>query len=257
MEALAKDKRELIKTKNGYFKYTLSANFNDATTAAAAGSLCEWTFHLPPLNEMGFSDRYNQALVQIRSIQLASSAAASANGRFGENAVWFTSAGGFEGIENGIQLVSSIPCRNQSHLAAVNAAGWTHNNGIFAQTLSQKLSPKTAQLYSTNVNAVDTSLVLLGTHENLLQGTTAGAAASNRYQVNSKDVWYYETDKDIWTGGSLCGVPMGGEVTFKVLRVFDGSQLQLSSNGAHVDGSGTAMSVELEIQLLPNPTAGN
>ena len=254
MEVIAKDIRDMIKTKNGYFKYTLSGTYT-TDAAITAGHSCKFNFQLPPLNEMGFSDKYNQCLIQFRSISLGSSAL-TANGLYGENATWFNKTGGLSGWAP-VQVVSNIPCRNQQHLGAIDEAFWSHGGNIFTQTLSQKISDRIEAAPNQFGGVTDTSLYFLGTMENLLQGTIAGAAASNRYQVNRRNIWSYETDKDIWTGGQLCGIPMGTDVEFEIRSIYNNDLLCLSSNSGQADGTGTFFACELEIQLLPNPTPSN
>jgi len=201
---------------------------------------------------MGFSDKYSQCLVQFRSITLGSSAITE-NGKWGENASWYSAQGGGSTEISGIQVVSNIPCRNQQHLATDDAV-WTIGGNLFSQTLSQKMSNKMEALPSLNSSAVDTSLNFLGTTENLILGTTPTDTASARFQVNKRNVWSYETDKDIWTGGQLCGIPMGTDVRFEIKSIYNNDLLCLSTDRAHLDGTGTAFTCELEIQLLPNPT---
>ena len=253
METIVKDKRDLIKTKNGYFRYTLTGAYSAGVRIDTGGHDCQFRFQLPPLNEMGFSDQYNQCLVMFRSIRIQCGAN-TANGNWGNNATFYGKTGGPTHVPNGIQLVSNIPCRNQAHFGAGAQAFWTQNSGIFAPTLSQKLDDEVVLAPSAQLGAVDTSLNLLGTWDSDLQGTTAGSAASNVVQVNRNNVWTYKTDKDIWSGGMLCGIPMGTDLTFEIKDLYNGTTVALSSASTHKEGAITGISIELEIQLLPNPT---
>ena len=253
MEVISKDKRDLIKTKNGYFKYLLSGAYSP-NNAITAGHDCHFTFKLPPLNEMGFSDQYNQCLIQFKSITLQSGSS-GANGNYGENATWYNKNGGSSPANSGLVLTTDIPCRNQTHIS--NQENTWATESQYSQTLHQKLNNEIlSQLYA-DATAVDGSLNFLGTKENLKLGTTPTDTASARFQVNSKNVWSYETDRSIWDGGTLCGVPLGQEVKFEIKNIYNNAILALSSAPGHAEGSLTNLTCELEIQLLPNPTPKN
>ena len=67
MDSLVKTKRDLIELKNGLFKYNLSQSYIPGVALQGNRHDCKFGFFIPPLNEMGFSDKYSQCLIKLFS----------------------------------------------------------------------------------------------------------------------------------------------------------------------------------------------
>ena len=221
--------REEIQYHNRKFK----VNFN---LENADG---QFSVRLDPPNETGFSDRYSQCLIKINK-------ARAVNGgdllTFGMDAVWWN-------VNLGV--VTSIPAGVilQSNLVSNNCLT------VSDQQVRRGVSCLLTGTSSAGVNAFG-GLAMDGASE-CIRGGAVGTD-TNVHKVNE---WLFEDNRSIEDAGILCGNPFGHEVIFN-FRIADGAaateRVYLTSasnpNGAGHTGSG--ISVELEILMLPNPVAG-
>ena len=269
MDSLVKSKRDLIELKNGFFKYSLAETFIPGEALLGGAHDCKFVFTLPPLNEMGFSDKYNQCLIKFNHIHLTGSLITpSANGNFGENGIWFRSDGNAKIGGHGLILVSDIPCRNSYLDASIGYPAGSielHDPARTQNKLCQYVSgiPKSTPILRTpDVDGVDVqgmkyylengTIGLGGTQ--IADSTAPGnVSAGGVAGMNSVNAYNYENHNDIFTDGVLCGLPFGGIVNFQVMDSVFNVPLCLTSAPGHADGGGTTLELEMVIQLLPNP----
>ena len=273
--AIATTKKELIHLKNGYFKLELTG-----TASAVGGRRANWTaedatykFLLPPLNEMGFSDHYNQALVKIRQAEWGNQTGTAYN-----EVPIVVGGGAF--TDSRLNLHTNIPTRNQLLV---------HNqrNGFDIET--KKISNLQAPLhFKSGASFMFSGAVLDGIATNDIDGTTeiievgnteplavdagqtngagggtedavalaAGDAGFSKAQVKrAKNSWCVDnTQTSIFDDGVLCGNPFGKEVRFQIRTGYDNTPVALAALNADTIAQNICMlRVELEVQLLPNP----
>ena len=272
MDSLIKSKRDLIEVKNGFFKYTLTGLYHE-NSRIDAGHNCLWRFTIPPLNEMGFSDKYNQCLMKFNHIYLSGRSGhgiQGGNNDGGENGVWYDTAGDTKTGTGGLILSTTIPCRNQLHLETtrINPHAGTTKTGptIHRNRFQQVISNVPKHIAIQRSTDVDTNLDVEGGAYYLQNGTIglggiqvadstapANVASGGIACCNVMNVWSYENHNDIFTDGVLCAVPFGQEITFHVINAENGETLCLSSQTDNADGTGTYLEAEIVIQLLPNP----
>ena len=259
--AIAKTKRELIHLKNGYFKFELTAVGN---TQASKGdyTIGDFTFKflLPPLNEMGYSDHYNQSLVKIRFAEW-----------YNPNSIAHNevpcAVGGVVEVNSKVNLHTNIPTRNQV-IIHQQASVFSPSNKIISN-LQTPLHYRRGHHLLTNVAEDGIAAEdITGTNEITEIGNTEpvvvkdsvgeGAAGDNKFMISkAKNGWFVDNSKtSIFDDGVLCGNPFGKEVQFQVRNQFTNQALGLCSAVAaknDVNHNAANLKVELEIQLLPNP----
>ena len=274
--AIATSKRELIKLKYGYFRIELQG-----TAAAAGGARANWTiddatykFYLPPLNEMGFSDHYNQALVRIRKAEWGNTQSLA----FNEIPVAADGSGVFLGSR--LNLHTNIPTRNQ--LLVHHEGSFFDGTELRMSNLQEPLHFKTGGDFMFSNTALDgiTTNDIDGTTEITEVGNTnqlavdagqtngalggggaavalaAGAAGDSKFQVKrSKHTWCVDNSQtSIFDDGVLCANPFGKELRFQLRTGYANAVVALGAeNGDTAAQNICNLRVELEIQLLPNP----
>ena len=275
--AIATSKRELIKLKNGYFRIELTG------TAAAGGgnARTDWTiegatykFYLPPLNEMGFSDHFNQALIRIRMAEWGNTESLA----FNEIPVSADGSGVFVGSR--LNLHTNIPTRNQ--LLLHHEGSFFDGTELRMSNLQTPLHFKTGRDFMFSATALDgiTANDIDGTTEIVEVGNTnqlavdagqtngagagteaavalaAGAAGDSKFQVKrSKNTWCVDNSAtSIFDDGILCANPFGKELRFQLRTGYANTVVGLGAeNGDTAVQNICMLRVELEIQLLPNP----
>ena len=264
--AIATTKRDLIHLKNGYFKLELQG-IAAADDGAGSHTRTDWTkelatykFLLPPLNSMGFSDHYNQALIRIRHAEWGNNNSTA----FNEVPCNADGTGAFR--DSRLNLHTNIPTRNQLNI---------HYQGSVFDGSELRLSNLQTPLYwKDDTNSIFSAGVLDGIATNDIDGTTSiteigntepvvvkdsvgeGAAGDSKFMVKrSKHAWCVDNSKtSIFDDGVLCGNPFGKEVRFEVRDGFDNNIMGITSVNANAAENNTAhLRVELEVQLLPNP----
>ena len=270
--AIAKTKKEVIHLKNGYFKLELTGVVSVANRANWAGrSNSSFKFLLPPLNEMGFSDHYNQSLIKIRRAEWGNIDGLAFN--------CVPCAPGGATTDQRVHLHTNIPTRNQILI---------HNNGNFFDGSELRLSNLQTPLYlkykanyltipggadgltgnefqgssviteygNTNPLAVDA-----GQTNGAGGGTEAAVALEAGGEGNTKksfertnNGWCVDNSgTSIFDDGILCGNPFGKEVSFEVRDQYDNNVLGITGGTDTATFNKAHLRVELEIQLLPNP----
>ena len=265
MDSLVKSKRDLIELKNGFFKYSLAETFIPGEALLGGAHDCKFVFTLPPLNEMGFSDKYNQCLIKFNHIHISGRIAVNANGNYGENAEWYKSDGTSKQGGHGLLLVSDIPCRNDFLTGSVEVGSAPPIMIRTRQKLHQFITgvPKSGVLLrNANVDGIDVrgmkyylkngTIGLGGTQ--IADSTAPGNVSDGGVAgMNSVNIYNYENHNDIWTDGVLCGIPFGSQITFRIEDPIFNLPLCLTSAPSHIDGGGTTLELEMVVQLLPNP----
>ena len=186
---LATSKRELIKLKNGYFLFDLYGERDGFGGDQRVGNDKDpnaFKFYLPPLNEMGFSDHYNQCLIRIRKAGFYSSGDTCVNQQIFE----YSGSSKFSPVY--ITLDSDIKTRNKHQICnnqenAVFNDPTKLNHGLSEVLKFESHNRGVALGASDGITAVNAQ----GTVEDVEIGATAGVRqvkkASNGYYCdNSK-----------------------------------------------------------------------
>lgn len=276
--AIVKTKRDLIHLKNGYFRFELTAVGNSQANKGNY-TVDDFTFKflLPPLNEMGYSDHYNQSLIKIRFAEWYNPNSVA------HNEVPCAVAGVVE-TNSKVNLHTNIPTRNQviihqqtsvftpSNKIISNLQTPLHyrrghhlltNDGVDGIATAEITGTnEITEIGNTNPLAVDAGQTNGAVGGDPATGTAealeAGAAGDNKFMISkAKNGWFVDNSKtSIFDDGILCGNPFGKEVQFQVRNQFTNQALGLCSAVAannDVFHNAANLKVELEIQLLPNP----
>ena len=262
MDSLIHSKRDLIKLKNGYFKFQLSGRLPDVADKGTRTTKQAHTFswNLPPLNEMGFSDHYNQALIRIRKAEMSNRHLDVYNNII---VVAGTNAQELEGVylETNITSNNQTIIHNEDNIFVPNA---TYQHTKVSQKLERK---KIGNLYYNGTLDGIVANYMWGADDIWLLGNVegyntynadnaeggAGDIKSNTSQ--SRYAWVADNGStSIFEDGVLCGVPFGREFTCVAVNGFDGDPVALGeAPNNSVQANNTEIYLELEIQLLPNP----
>jgi hypothetical protein len=243
-----------ISTANRYFRYECAANFGNVA-AVGIQEASKLRFVLPPLNEVGFNDHFNQCLVKIKRVIIGD------GGEF--NPVWADTTGAlnFETLASGISVETNIPCRNYGAIRA-NAAGIIQEDNL-TQRFGQTFVPKFVDgviVDNTNIN-YNTELPNAQTNAGQkkqivgINGAVAAAAAATPAVPNQieRGNGYYVLDDNssIFDTGLLCGVPFGSILEVQFKSGYGGVPLVLTDyTNTQVSIGGVA--ITLEFLMLPN-----
>ena len=231
-----KTKREEIEYHNRHFKFQLMGHRPDA----------DWEWNIQPPNEMGFSSRFNQALVKISYAHLSNRGDAN---RFGLGSQFQAVVGGaIEACESGVLLESDV--RSATSQLVYDRDSQGGNSGVMA-ILQNKFG-------STGVDGA-----FLGSNTKCSVGATRGFAAGgagaqglqqNEYRVNA---WEFRDDRPIEESGVLCGNPFGKPIKFSLRNVDNTTKVRLTAEDlpANVASHGASLQIELEVLMLENPRA--
>ena len=274
MDSLVKSNRDLIKLKNGYYKYTLNATYEPAGGLAGGDVPASFQFNLPPMNSMGFSDHYNQALVKIQSVEVFN--------RLGVNQVWGTAGGDVRVLPATFNV--NIPCPNNIRIGDYTLGTFANTHRINQSGLHAPLkrSNAAAGFFTTTTKDGLSVAQQLGSREIGLYSQTYGrqavggvnttqpSTAANTTTINNavttisasalqENVSYtFEDHSSIFETGLLCGNPCGTTIDCNIICPFETSQTPV---GLHTptldqeDGNTTMIRLCLEVQVLPNPTS--
>ena len=246
---LATSKRDLIKLKNGYFLFDLYGQrdgFGGDQRVGADKDPNAFKFYLPPLNEMGFSDHYNQCLIRIRKAGFYSSGDTCVNQQIFE----YSGSSQFSPVY--ITLDSDIKTRNK-HQICNNQADPVHNDPLkLNHGLSEVLKFEShnrgvALGASDGITAVNAK----GTVEDVEIGATNGV----RQVKKASNGYYCDNSKTtIFDNGVLCANPFGTIVTFRTRDKESNADCVLTTPTNDTDtGNIQQLFVQLEVQMLPNP----
>ena len=262
MDSLIHSKRDLIKLKNGYFKFQLSGRLPDVADKGTRISKQQHTFswNLPPLNEMGFSDHFNQALIRIRKVEFFNRHLDVYNNII---VVAGTAAQELEGvyIETNITSNNQTLIHNEDNVFVPNA---TYQHTKVSQKLERK---KIGNIYyNGTLDGITTNLMwgceeieLLGNVEGYntynADNAEGGAGDTKTNITQGRYAWVADNGStSIFDDGVLCGVPFGREFTAVAVNGFVGDPVALGEAVVNnVASNNTELYLELEIQLLPNP----
>jgi len=230
--------RESIEYHNRKYKFTFSG--------VDAGA--EWVFDLTnPPNEFAFSDRYSQCLIQITKAHLTNR---GDDVNFGLDSQ-FTGvvAGGQIPCETGVILQTDIRSNNKRQSHTGSQKGIPQLVGVYA-TLQSKYG---AAGSTGNFGGVDHKNAALVKRGAAAAGDGGKGANDNLHNVNT---WEYIDTRPIEDGGILCSNPFGKEFTCKLFDPQSEFQVKLTSaaNFNVVASNGTALYLEMDVLMLPNPT---
>ena len=255
--SLVNSKRELIELKNGYFRYL----YNDVQSITANQinqvAPLEFKFGIPPLNEMAFSGRYSQSIARIRSCYIYNLAESNWNERFmnlTDHAVGATPV---------VYVKTSIPTRNMVQFVGSDGL---EGDGLVGDSGDTKIMCEAVMTSGKNM--------ILDTDENPVGGAQDGLAekiflnggatrqargtgdtTAPRITADlARNVWTYEDKTSIWDSGVLCSIPFGGDFTVSIRDDVNRYLAMVGANDSVLINS-TRIRLELEIQMLPNPTS--
>ena len=266
--ALVKNPRDLIELKKGYFLLNLFSTRNPgAINTAVRIDRNEFTFGLHPPNEMAFSDRYNQALIRIRKAKFYNPDGAGYN-----QEMFHTDAGGFEPIPC-VKLQSNISTRNQhnehgdhdipfqnvapdkvdSHLSEI----------LHSEVVGGVVVAGTDGFTNQNISGARTILSIGNTNPLVVVDSVGAGVAGTAKTAFAKHHIGYVVDNShtgIFEGGVLCSNPFKNQsfVNFRTKEPATNKDAVMFSRAVNsVTSNAQSLYVQLEIQLLPNPTPGD
>ena len=235
--------REICEYFNRRFQYDLCGELGTSGE-------CEWV--LPPLNEMGFSNNYSQALIQVSRVAITNESVA---GITRVNNVFIETDGNTISGAGAVSVELSIPCRQR----AIQSNDFTEAGGFIRpdgqkQNFGQMVNldaRATPFLSSTALDGKNPqgSLVI---HEN-------GATANPTFNIECRNTGYfYESKKGVEEGGLLCANPFGTAVRLSLRnhtnkRVTIGSGTDLTA----ANGKQGKINITLDILMLENAVPTN
>ena len=219
MDSLVKSNRDLIKLKNGYYKYTFHSLYqpSGADHRGNPNDIAHtFKFSMPPMNSMGFSDHYSQALIKISSVCVYNVE--------GLNQIFLDNTG--QTIPSAGTFHVGIPCAHNHQISDLSNQGAV--GGVATAT------PADAPINDPVV--------------------------TKSYSVPYDNVSYtYENKASIFEGGLLCGNPFGSEIDCYITAPYGANRNPkvglFSQTRDTAASNSTYIHLELEIQLLPNPTS--
>jgi len=230
-----RNRREELQYHNRKFKITLSGD--DPGGEFNIGNF-------PPPNEFAFSDRYSQALIKINRVVLTNRGDTV---NFGLDSMFTDAAGAVQTCASGVMLFSDIKTNNCRHHYN-NTTGATEHC-IFAILHNKFGSAGVGGAFKGGVADAAAGCV---------RGLAAGGAGAQGLQQNIHlvNAWDFEDSRPIEDAGVLCPNPFGSGKVFRLRSVDTGERVTLTSesNLGVAASNGSAISIELEILMLPNPT---
>tara|TARA_R110002074_G_scaffold328293_4_gene498779 strand:+ start:273 stop:905 length:633 start_codon:yes stop_codon:yes gene_type:complete len=207
-----------IEEQSRYFCYNLSAEFQ--ATPTNNGTL---KFYIPPLRSNGFSDHYKQALVKIKSVQIAGST---------------TNADGIIPIAWGNIGTTDIDyCLGGLNLLTNLGTGNSGFIGAKSQTIDDNDADGVANFRNRYGVLIKPQL------DSVIE---AGA------QKVRPMAFTYEDFSDIDSCGILCGLPFGQflDITFQEAKQGIDGNIQVPVNfktGARIGGVGVSVTIEFKL----------
>lgn len=235
--------REICEYYNRRFQFDLCGDLG--TTGE-----CEWV--LPPMNEMGFSNNYSQALIQVSRVAITNESVA---GITRVNNVFINTADNTISGAGAVSVELSIPCRQR----AIQSNDFLEAGGFIApdgqkQNFGQMVNlDARATPYLTNT-AVDGknprgSLCII----------EHGGTAIPTFDVEVRNTgFFYESKKGVEEGGLLCANPFGTQVQLS-LRSLTNKKITLGSGTdlTNADGKKGKINITLDILMLENAVPTN
>jgi hypothetical protein len=246
---LATSKRDLIKLKNGYFVFDLYGErdgFGGDQRVGADKDPNSFQFYLPPLNEMGFSDHYNQCLVRIRKAGFYSSGDLCVNQQIFSYSTSQTISPVY------ITLDSDIKSRNKHQICNNQASAVFSDPSKLNHGLSEVLK---FESHNRGVSLGASDGIAVNDTKGTVEDVEIGATAGVRQVKKTSNGYYCDNSKTtIFDNGVLCANPFGTIVTFRTRDKESSSDCVLTTPTADTQaGNIQQLFVQLEIQMLPNP----
>lgn len=239
--------RETLDYYNRKFVVTLTGTIADYTG--------EVRFTIPPLNETGFSNGYNQCIIRLKEINIAG----DQDGALADqvNPVFVQrNGGGLSTCQAGVLVKTSIPCRQVKHIASnYVAARWADG---FDQSFHAICPVECKRTYIRSATALSGS-VARGSSQ-VLQCPSISAAGAAEFNIDESVNFFHWIDTGSFEDSAvLCGVPFGQDHTFSVRDATNGVILGGLASGKDITNgrNSTTISIKLEILMLPNPTPDN
>ena len=269
MDSLVKSNRDLIKLKNGYYKYTFNSLYqpSGADHRGAPNDVAHtFKFSMPPMNSMGFSDHYSQALIKISSVCVYNVE--------GLNQIFLDNTG--QTIPSAGTFHVGIPCAHNHQISDLVTTGVVRHNAPTHSGLHVALTRGKNILAGMEGTAEQAQIGASGyiEYSNTYGRQAVGGVAtltpadttinpavvSKSYSVPYDNVSYtYENKASIFEAGLLCGNPFGSEIDCYITAPYGANnnpKVGLFSQTRDTSASNsTYIHLELEIQLLPNPTS--
>jgi hypothetical protein len=235
--------REICEYFNRRFQFDLCGDLGTSGE-------CEWV--LPPLNEMGFSNNYSQALIQVSRVAITNESVA---GITRVNNVFINTADNTISGAGAVSVELSIPCRQRAIQSNdfTEAGGFIRPDGQkqnFGQMVNLDAKP-TPYLTNTAVDGKNPrgSLTII----------EHGATAIPTFDVECSNTGYfYESKKGVEEGGLLCANPFGTQVRLSLRnhvnkRITLGSGTDLTAD----NGKQGKINITLDILMLENAVPTN
>jgi hypothetical protein len=208
-------------------------------------------FNIPPPNETANSNNYNQCIIRIKEIIIAND---TANLVDQVNPVFVQkNGGGLSSCMVGIIVRTSIPCRNSKSVSdnyLVANYGENHD-----QSFHQLVSPEARTTYIRSANVVSGRVA---TGSKLIMETPLVAAVGGIEHAidDSVNFFYYQDGSSFEDSAVLCANPFGTTHNLTLRDAFNGTTLGGLASGFNLANgrNTTAISLKLEILMLPNPT---
>ena len=271
--ALVKNRRDLIEVKNGYFIHHLHSTREIAEPIPNPVGKNEYRFKLRPPNDSSFSDKYNQALIRIRKAVLYTPSG------FGANQCLFGVVSRSEEPNTIVRLKTSIRSNQISTEVGDHdsLAQFVHNRDNFDNNLSDALyhtpGGGMGQLlpifpHESELSAIElqgsTAITLIGNTNPLAveDGAGAGTGGVPKEMATATSVSFRcdNSATSIFETGILVSNPYkGADITFET-KFFETAEDCILITPGRLGGTGNAAAhanslyVQLEVQLLPNPT---
>jgi hypothetical protein len=235
--------KETIDYYNRKFVINITGRINDVS------GIMEFT--IPPPNETGFSNNFNQCLMRIKEIIIGNDTPALADQ---VNPVFVQkNGGGTISGSCGIIVRTNIPSRQVKSVSdsyVVAAFGEFHD-----QSFHQLVSPECKQTYIGSATAVD-GRIIRGSKQVYQIPVVAAAAGTEHLIDESVNFFYYKDDSSFDDAAVLCGTPFGQQLELTLRDAISGVTLGGLASGINIlNGRNTTqVSLKLEILMLPNPT---
>ena len=208
-------------------------------------------FNIPPPNETANSNNYNQCIMRIKEIIISTNTNAIADQ---VNPVFVqTNGGGLSNCMVGIIVRTSIPCRNSKSVSSNYLAA---NFGeLHDQSFHQLVSPEARTTYIRSPTLVD-GRVVRGSKCIMNTLVVAAVGGAEHAIDDSVNFFYYQDGSNFEDSAVLCANPFGSGHTLTLRDAFNGVTLGGLASGINTANgrNDTAISLKLEILMLPNPT---
>lgn len=237
---------DTIDKASRYFNITFAQQFN----------YDEGTYHfkLPPPTAKAFSDKYNQALINIKRVCVNDGGAFRAG--------WQDVGGSYIHDEIQMRLDTNLPTSNSlviSHATTSNKGGIsTAHTQRFGKTMNftyNRIPIHSTQIIdgatyggAWGVECLNNEAITLPTQ------TLAGGGGTASVKVHyCSGGWIFDNPNSIFDEGILCGVPFGNniEFTFKNLAL-DKTAIMGGQNAGGAGADCGSFFVEMEFYLLNN-----